>query len=469
MKVSLGPAKGKDSATTLGPWLVTADELEPYRDADGFLALDLRVSVNGTEVGQDLLSNMGWPFEDLISYASRGTWVRAGDVLGLGHLRQRRLPGRAMGSARPARPAAAAARRRGGDDRRGHRHHPQPVVPGAELPPVPAGPAAAASRKRTAMSVVVITGAGQGQGAAEARLLADQGATVIGVDLGEAPAEAAPRGRVPPAGRHRRSRLGRAHQRPGERHGRVDGLVANAGITWRARLLDVTPADLHRVHEVNVTGTLLAIQALAPLMTAGGSIVLVGSAAALTGHYPGRLHRQQVGAARAGQGGVPGTRPPRHSGQHHPSRLHRDPDDRLGRARLPGGQPGRDPAGPRRAPSMTSRRWSCSCSATTPRSSPGRDPGRRRHDRPRRREVDQRRGARMTGRLAGKVALITGTASGQGRAAALLFAAEGAAVAGGTSTPTVPPKPWRWSGPRRPDGQHPPAGLDRRGRRQGLD
>ena len=84
MKVSLGPAKGKDSATTLGPWLVTADEFEPYRDADGFLGLDLRVSVNGAEVGQDLLSNMAWPFEDLISYASRGTWVRAGDVLGSG-------------------------------------------------------------------------------------------------------------------------------------------------------------------------------------------------------------------------------------------------------------------------------------------------------------------------------------------------------------------------------------------------
>ena len=84
MKVNLGPAKGKDSATTLGPWLVTADELEPYRDADGFLTLDMRVSVNDVEVGQDLLSNMGWPFEELISYASRGTWVRAGDVLGSG-------------------------------------------------------------------------------------------------------------------------------------------------------------------------------------------------------------------------------------------------------------------------------------------------------------------------------------------------------------------------------------------------
>jgi 2-keto-4-pentenoate hydratase/2-oxohepta-3-ene-1,7-dioic acid hydratase in catechol pathway len=84
MRVSLGPAKGKDSATTLGPWLVTADELEPYRDDEGFLTLDLRVSVNDAEIGQDLLSNMGWPFEELIAYASRGTRVMAGDVLGSG-------------------------------------------------------------------------------------------------------------------------------------------------------------------------------------------------------------------------------------------------------------------------------------------------------------------------------------------------------------------------------------------------
>jgi 2-keto-4-pentenoate hydratase/2-oxohepta-3-ene-1,7-dioic acid hydratase in catechol pathway len=84
MSVHLGPAKGKDFATTLGPWLVTADELEPYRDADGFLALGLRASVNGELTGQDLLSNMGWPFEELIAYAARGTQVRAGDVLGSG-------------------------------------------------------------------------------------------------------------------------------------------------------------------------------------------------------------------------------------------------------------------------------------------------------------------------------------------------------------------------------------------------
>ena len=84
MGVHLGQAKGKDFATTLGPWLVTADELEPYRDSQGFLALDLRASVNGAQTGQDLLSNMGWPFEELIAYAARGAQVRAGDVLGSG-------------------------------------------------------------------------------------------------------------------------------------------------------------------------------------------------------------------------------------------------------------------------------------------------------------------------------------------------------------------------------------------------
>lgn len=84
MRVTLGPAKGKDFATTLGPWLVTADELADRHDADGFLRLLMTVEVNGVEVGRDLLSNMGWPFGDLVAYASRGTWVRPGDVLGSG-------------------------------------------------------------------------------------------------------------------------------------------------------------------------------------------------------------------------------------------------------------------------------------------------------------------------------------------------------------------------------------------------
>jgi 2-keto-4-pentenoate hydratase/2-oxohepta-3-ene-1,7-dioic acid hydratase in catechol pathway len=84
MAVRLGPSKGKDFATTLGPVLVTADEVADVIDADGFLQLELEVLVNGVTVGTDLLGNMGWPFEDLVAYASRDTRVVPGDVLGSG-------------------------------------------------------------------------------------------------------------------------------------------------------------------------------------------------------------------------------------------------------------------------------------------------------------------------------------------------------------------------------------------------
>jgi 2-keto-4-pentenoate hydratase/2-oxohepta-3-ene-1,7-dioic acid hydratase in catechol pathway len=84
MQVGLGPCKGKDTATTLGPYLVTTDELERYRDDEGFLRLALTAEVNGEVVGQDLLSNMSWTFEEMVAYASRGTQVMPGDVLGSG-------------------------------------------------------------------------------------------------------------------------------------------------------------------------------------------------------------------------------------------------------------------------------------------------------------------------------------------------------------------------------------------------
>jgi 2-keto-4-pentenoate hydratase/2-oxohepta-3-ene-1,7-dioic acid hydratase in catechol pathway len=83
MQVGLGPAKGKDSAITLGPWLVTADELESHRSGDR-LDLELEVLLNGERVGGDTLASMAWSFEELVAYASRGTWVRTGDVLGSG-------------------------------------------------------------------------------------------------------------------------------------------------------------------------------------------------------------------------------------------------------------------------------------------------------------------------------------------------------------------------------------------------
>jgi 2-keto-4-pentenoate hydratase/2-oxohepta-3-ene-1,7-dioic acid hydratase in catechol pathway len=84
MQVGLGPAKGKDFCTSLGPWLVTADELASVHDADGFLDLDCAVSVNGREVGRDNLTNMGWTFATMLAYASRDSVVMPGDVLASG-------------------------------------------------------------------------------------------------------------------------------------------------------------------------------------------------------------------------------------------------------------------------------------------------------------------------------------------------------------------------------------------------
>jgi len=137
---------------------------------------------------------------------------------------------------------------------------------------------------RVAGKVVVVTGAGRGLGAAGARLLAAEGAAVIGCDV--KPARDA-------GGVHHRkldvtdpSGWRALADELRDRYGRVDGLVANAGMTWRARLADLDPADLARVSEVNLTGTLLGLQALTPLMTGVGSVVIIGSAAALTGHYP---------------------------------------------------------------------------------------------------------------------------------------------------------------------------------------
>ena len=83
MRLGLGMCKGKDFANTLGPWIVTPDELEDYVDGDR-LDLELRAEVNGSALGTDTLANMAWSFPELVSYASRGTWVRPGDVLGSG-------------------------------------------------------------------------------------------------------------------------------------------------------------------------------------------------------------------------------------------------------------------------------------------------------------------------------------------------------------------------------------------------
>lgn len=84
MRVNLGPAKGKDFASTLGPWLVTADELADRTDESGRLDLEMSVEVNGRLIGRDRLSNMAWTFGELASYSGRNTTLFTGDLIGSG-------------------------------------------------------------------------------------------------------------------------------------------------------------------------------------------------------------------------------------------------------------------------------------------------------------------------------------------------------------------------------------------------
>ncbi|WP_212718913.1 fumarylacetoacetate hydrolase family protein [Blastococcus sp. CCUG 61487] len=83
MRHGLGPAKGKDGATTLGPVLVTPDELAPYRRGKGF-ELRASVTVNGRPFTTSSAEDPLWSFGEMLAYASRGTRLVPGDVVGSG-------------------------------------------------------------------------------------------------------------------------------------------------------------------------------------------------------------------------------------------------------------------------------------------------------------------------------------------------------------------------------------------------
>jgi len=77
MSSGFGPAKGKDFASALGPWITTCDELDLTR-------LDMVAWVNGEEWSRGSSATMTWSIEELIAYASRGETLRAGELLGSG-------------------------------------------------------------------------------------------------------------------------------------------------------------------------------------------------------------------------------------------------------------------------------------------------------------------------------------------------------------------------------------------------
>lgn len=83
MKVGLGPAKGKDFATSLGPWLVTPDELADTWDGARH-RLTMTARINGKEVSRGNLADLHFSFGEMIARASRDCTLYPGEVIGSG-------------------------------------------------------------------------------------------------------------------------------------------------------------------------------------------------------------------------------------------------------------------------------------------------------------------------------------------------------------------------------------------------
>ncbi|SDM68496.1 fumarylacetoacetate hydrolase family protein [Pedobacter antarcticus] len=90
MLLNLGPAKGKDFSTVIGPWLVTPDELEAYKVAakPGHTGtnynLEMTCTVNGKQVSAGNMADMDWTFAEIIERCAYGVDILPGDVIGSG-------------------------------------------------------------------------------------------------------------------------------------------------------------------------------------------------------------------------------------------------------------------------------------------------------------------------------------------------------------------------------------------------
>jgi len=90
MLLNLGPAKGKDFSTVIGPWLVTPDELEPYKvppkenHTGNRYKLDMKCWVNGVLVSEGNMGDMDWTFAEIIERCAYGVDILPGDVIGSG-------------------------------------------------------------------------------------------------------------------------------------------------------------------------------------------------------------------------------------------------------------------------------------------------------------------------------------------------------------------------------------------------
>jgi fumarylacetoacetate (FAA) hydrolase len=84
MAVGLGPAKGKDFATGVGPYLVTLDEFQDRIDKDGRIDLQMAARVNGRELSRGNAQSMHFTWPQIIAFASRDAELFPGDLIGSG-------------------------------------------------------------------------------------------------------------------------------------------------------------------------------------------------------------------------------------------------------------------------------------------------------------------------------------------------------------------------------------------------
>src|SRR3989449_2647019 len=84
MKIGLGPAKAKDFATSLGPWLVTPDELQDKKIGSGKFDLQMKATINGKQLSDGNMNKMNWTFPKMIALDSQSVELRVGEIFGSG-------------------------------------------------------------------------------------------------------------------------------------------------------------------------------------------------------------------------------------------------------------------------------------------------------------------------------------------------------------------------------------------------
>jgi NAD(P)-dependent dehydrogenase (short-subunit alcohol dehydrogenase family) len=150
---------------------------------------------------------------------------------------------------------------------------------------------------------VLITGAARGIGLATARRFLDEGWRAALLDVDGAAQRAAADGLSAPdrvlalaADVADETQVAAAFAQAGERFGRLDALVNNAGIAVFKPIMETSPEEWHRVLGVNLTGPFLCARAAVPLMTRGGAIVNIAS---ISGERASTL-RVAYGTSKAG-------------------------------------------------------------------------------------------------------------------------------------------------------------------------